>query len=107
MPDLNGISPTAAARFVVGVGAYRALHNAGPSWRHAARAAGWTWAETRGRDGRLRSDELADRMHTLRRAGLIVFTREPRSLDVTPGGRRWALEVLRPELAGRPGGGTP
>jgi hypothetical protein len=36
-------------------------------------------------------------MHTLRRAGLLVFSSSPRSLDVTPAGRRWALRVLSPD----------
>ncbi|HZQ03699.1 MAG TPA: hypothetical protein VFA88_06750 [Gaiellaceae bacterium] len=98
--ELRGLDPAAAARLVVAVGAYRALHGSGPSWRQAARAAGWRWRETRDHPGGpLRSDELADRMHALRRAGLITFTREPRSLAVTPAGRRWALATLAHERA--------
>jgi len=95
MPELNGIDPVAAARLIVVIGGYRVLHGSGPSWRQAARAAGWRWRETRAcPDGPLRSDELADWLHTLRRAGLIVFSKEARSLDVTSTGRRWALAVL-------------
>jgi hypothetical protein len=98
MPEVvRDPDPIAAARLLVAIGAYRALHGIGPSWRQVARAAGWTWQETRGRDRRLRSDDLADRMHTLRRAGLLVFSSSPRSLDVTPAGRRWALRVLSPD----------
>ena len=100
MPNLRGLDPVAAARLVVAVGAYWALHRCGPSWRQAARAAGWTWTETRPHpQASLRSDDLAGRMHTLRRAGLVTFTREPHSLDVTPTGRRWALATLSRERA--------
>lgn len=95
MPDLHGLDAVAAARLVIAVGAYRALHERGPSWRAAARAASWRWEETRDSKGRLRSDDLADRMHTLRGAGLVVFDRTACSLDTTPAGRRWALETIR------------
>ena len=96
----HSLEAMAAARLIVAVGAYRALHGAGPSWRQAALAAGWTWREHRDGPGApLRSDELADRMQALRRAGLLVFSSSPRSLDVTPAGRRWALNVLSPDRA--------
>lgn len=95
MGELRGISPIDAARFVIAVGAYRALHDVGPSWRQAARAAGWTWAEQRGRRGAPNhSTDLADRIYTLRRAGLVTFTRDSRSLDITAAGCRWALATL-------------
>ena len=98
MAELRGLDSTAAARLIVAVGAYRALHEVGPSWRQAGRAAGWTWTETRAHpQAPPRSDDLADRLHMLRRAGLIVFTREPHSLDITPAGRRWVLTVLSRE----------
>jgi hypothetical protein len=100
MPELRGLNPGAAAKFVLAVGAFRAMHGTGPSWRQAARAAGWTWREQRNRpDGPSYSDDLAELMHTLRGAGLITFTREPRSLDVTPAGRKWALRTLTPARA--------
>jgi hypothetical protein len=102
MTDLRGLDPIAVARLVVAVGAFRALHGFGPSWRQAARAAGWTWAETRPQpQASLRSDDLADRMHSLKRAGLITFTRTSHSLDVTPAGRRWALATFAAERMGR------
>src|SRR5260370_31395511 len=102
MPNLRGLDPVAAARLVIAVGAYWALHGYGPSWRQAARAAGWTWTETRPHpQASLRSDDLADRMHTLRRADLIVFDRQPHSLGVTPAGRRWALATLSRERPAR------
>jgi hypothetical protein len=92
------VDPIAAGRLIVGIGAFRQLHGHGPSWRQAARAAGWRWRDNAGRDSTgYVSDELADRMHMLRRAGLVTFTRQPRSLDVTSAGRRWALETLRRE----------
>ena len=96
------VDPIAAARHIVAIGAFRQLHGVGSSWRQAARAAGWRWRDNAGRDSTgYVSDELADRLHTLRRAGLIVFSREPRSLDVTAAGRKWALEVLSRERAAR------
>ena len=99
---LHGLNPRAAARLVVAVGAFRALHGYGPSWRQAARAAGWRWTETRTHPGApTRSDDLAERMHLLRRAGLVIFTQEPLSLDTTPAGRRWALATLNRERAPR------
>lgn len=102
MAELRGLDPLAVARLLVAIGAYRAVHGCGPSWRHAGRAAGWTWTETRPHPAAsLRSDDLADRMHTLRRAGLLVFNRDPNSLDVTPAGRRWALATLSHERAAR------
>jgi hypothetical protein len=82
----GGVDPIAAARLVVAVGAHRALRGFGPSWIYAARAAGWRWQGPR---------ELGDRMYVLKCAGLVTFTREPHSLDVTPAGRRWALKTLR------------
>lgn len=95
MRDLAGIAPIDAARLVVAVGAYRALHDVGPSWRQAAHAAGWTWLEQRGRRGAPNhSVDLAERMYLLRRAGLVTFTRDPRSLDITAAGCRWALATL-------------
>jgi len=100
--ELRGLDPVAAGRLVVAVGAYRALHGCGPSWRQAARAAGWTWRETRDHPrAPSHSDELADRMHALRRAGLIVFTCEQHSLDVTRAGRRFALATLSNARAAR------
>jgi len=102
MPELHDIDSVAAARLIIVVGAYRALHGRGPSWRRAARAAGWSWHEERPRPGGpLRSSELEGRMYALRRAGLITFSKEPGSLDVTPAGRRWALATLSPERAAR------
>jgi hypothetical protein len=84
------MEPIGAARFVVAVGAFRAIHDAGPSWRQAARAAGWRWGG---------NAELEGRMFTLRSAGLIAFSPEPRSLDVTLAGRGWALATLSPARA--------
>jgi hypothetical protein len=92
MSELKGMDPMAAARLVVAIGAHRALRGSGPSWIYAARAAGWRWHGPR---------ELGDRMYLLKRAGLITFSREPHSLDLTPAGRRWALETLRREQATR------
>jgi hypothetical protein len=87
---------------VLAAAAFRVRNGRGPSWREAGRAAGWTWTETRPYpQASLRSDDLADRMHTLRRAGLIVFDRQPHSLDVTRAGRRWALATLSRERAAR------
>jgi hypothetical protein len=101
------VDPIAAARLVVAIGAFHQLHGHGPSWRQAARAAGWRWRDNAGRDSTgYVSDELADRMHMLRRAGLIVFTRDPRSLDVTVSGRKWALATLTPTRAARQRGLT-
>jgi hypothetical protein len=98
MPELRGLDPIAAARLILAVGAYRAMYGTGPSWRQAARAAGWRWCEERQhRGGPLRSSELADRMHALRRAGLLTFTREPHSLDLSPGAARWALRTVEHE----------
>jgi hypothetical protein len=98
----HDLDPLAVARLLVAVGAYRVVHGIGPSWRQAARAAGWTWTETRAHpQAPLRSDDLAERMHSLRRAGLLVFTREAHSLDVTPAGSRWALATLSRERAAR------
>jgi hypothetical protein len=93
VPELRGLEPWDVARLLVAVGAYWSRHGCGPSWRQAARAADWTWREQRDERG-LHSDELAERMQVLRRAGLVTFTREPYSLDATPAGRRWALATL-------------
>jgi hypothetical protein len=90
--ELRGLHPGSAARLIVAIGAHRTLRGFGPSWVCAARAAGWRWSDRR---------DLGDRMHGLRRAGLITFTREPHSLDVTPAGRRWALSTLSRERAER------
>jgi hypothetical protein len=90
MPDLRGLDPIAVARLVVGAAAYRALNGTGPTWSEACRAAGWTGLgyEARGR-----------RFAAIRRAGLITYSREPRSLEATPAGRRWALATLSRERA--------
>jgi len=102
MPELNGIDPVAAARLIVVIGAYRARHGHSPSWRQAARSAGWRWRDNVGRDSTgYNSNELADRMHELRRAGLITFSKKPGSLDVTQAGRRWALSTLSPARVAR------
>jgi hypothetical protein len=92
MPELRDLDPIAVARLVVAVGAYRTTHDTGPTWRQAREAAGWPWHGNK---------HFLDRMHALRRAGLIVFSRDTRSLDVTPAGRRWALAVLAPARAAR------
>lgn len=92
MPELRGLDPGAAARLIVVIGAHRALRGFGPSWIYAARAADWRWNGQR---------DLGDRMYGLKRAGLITFTREAHSLDVTPAGRRWALAALSRERAAR------
>jgi hypothetical protein len=81
----------AAARLIVAIGAHRSLRGFGPSWVYVARAAGWSWNGRR---------DLSDRMYALKRAGLITFTREPHSLEVTPAGRRWALATLAFERQG-------
>jgi hypothetical protein len=92
MPELRGADPRSGALLLVAIGAMRSTHQRGAAWREAARLAGWSWQT---------AEELADRMHALRRAGLLTFTREPRSLDVTPAGRRWALSILANERAAR------
>jgi hypothetical protein len=92
VPERRGIDSIAAARLVVAVGAHRALRGFGPSWIFAARAAGWRWGSRQ---------ELGDRMYTLKRAGLITFTRKPHSLDVTRAGREWALRTLTPARVAR------
>jgi hypothetical protein len=87
-PNPLGLDPRSAARLVIAVAAYRALHGVGPTWREARVAAGWPW------DGVPR---FRARMLTLKRAGLLTFTRAHRSLDATAAGKRWALAVLAPE----------
>jgi hypothetical protein len=86
----RNLEPTAAARLIAAIGAHHALRGFGPSWIYAARAAGWRWNGRR---------DLGDGIYALKRAGLITFTREPHSLDVTPAGRRFALATLSRERA--------
>lgn len=85
MSELNGFDPLEAARFVIAVGAFRQLHGYGPTWRQARDAAAWPWRGMK---------DCQDRMFALKHAGLITFEPTPRSLDLTPAGRRWALSAI-------------
>jgi hypothetical protein len=88
MPELRDLDSTVVARLVIAAGAYRALHGEGATWAQACRAAGWAG---------LSYAERGRRFATIRKAGLIAYSRETRSLDVTPAGRRWALATLTRE----------
>jgi hypothetical protein len=100
MPDhLRGLDIVAIARLIRAIGVCR-RHGIAPSWRRAARDAGWTWNEQRDTPGGPSySPDLAVTMYRLRAAGLIRFSTEPRSLDLAPGAAAWALEVLHREQA--------
>lgn len=95
-PELRDLDPDAVVRVVVVIARYWAEYGYGPSWRIAARAAGWVWRDNAGRvNSGYVSDELADRFYVLKRAGLITFSKKARSLDVTRAGARWAITAHR------------
>lgn len=79
---------------LIAIAAYWLQHSVGPPWRSVGRAAGW----------HLHNGELYVRLSALKRAGLVTFTREPRSLNVTAGAAARALR-RREQLRAR--GGRP
>lgn len=72
------------ARVLVGIATHRAKHGEGPAWHLIGKAAGWN--EHR---------ELPETLWRFKRAGLVSFTREPRSIRVPRAAVALALERLR------------
>jgi hypothetical protein len=71
--------PVAGRRLLIAVELYRREHGRSPIWWELRTALG------------LSHDEMTELAWALRRNGLIIFTRETRSLRVTPAGLRAAL----------------
>jgi hypothetical protein len=70
-------------RMLIYVELYRRRTGEGPTWAEVRRANALDWRETK------------SRLDSLRRAGYLTFSDEPRSLRTTPRGLAAALDARR------------